>query len=238
MNQREKRENITGAVMKGIAVCASVYGLCRNFHGTISMSYFTDLSNIFLDIVLLVFLLKNISSLRSGEEKKMPNGWYVVKFMAVISITLTFLIYLTLLAPTSEGGFLYAYFSNGAGSFCVHFVAPVLGILDFILFDYRYVSSRLHILYAFVPAYCYVIFVLVLSHFGVRWGTMCAPYNFLNFEAPTGWFGFDLSQLGSETLGIGVAYNIVVMTILFSGIGALYLAVKDARRRKVMGDKS
>lgn len=237
MNQREKRENMIGAAMKTVAVLASVYGLCRNFKGPISLSYFTDLSNIFLDIVLLVFLFKNIRSLKSGVEKEMPNGWYVVKFMAIISITLTFLIYLTLLAPTNEGGFLYAYFCNGAGSFCVHFVAPVLGILDFILFDYRYVSSRLHILYSIVPAYCYVIFVLILSHFGVRWGTKRAPYNFLNFGAPTGWFGFDLSLMGSETLGIGVAYMVVVLTILFSGIGALYLVVKDVRRRKIMGEK-
>lgn len=237
MNQREKRENMIGAAMKTVAVLASVYGLCRNFEGPLSLSYFTDLSNIFLDFVLLVFLCNNISSLRSGEEKKISNGWYIVKFMAVISITLTFLVYLTLLAPTDQGGFLHAYFSHGAGSFCVHFVAPVLGILDFILYDYRYVSSRLHILYSIVPAYCYVIFVLILSHFGVRWKSMCAPYNFLNFGAPTGWFGFDLSLMGSETLGIGVAYMIVVLTILFSGIGALFLVMKDARRRKVMGEK-
>lgn len=115
--------------MKAVAVCTSVYGLCRTYTGPISMSYFTNLSNIFLDIVLFVFLIKNIRSLRSGQEKNIANGWYVVKYMAVISITLTFLIYMTLLAPTDAGGFLYAYFSNGAGSFCVHFVAPVLGIL-------------------------------------------------------------------------------------------------------------
>lgn len=230
-------EDIAGAIMRTIAIIASVYGLCRNFHGPMSLTYFTDLSNIFIDVVLLVFLFRNFRRLRKGgKAAPMPNSWYVVKFMATISITLTFFIYLTLLAPTNDAGFLNAYFCNGAGSFCVHFVTPILAIADYILFDYRYVSNRLHVLFAIVPPYCYVGFVVILSHFGIRWNdTMYAPYNFLNYGAPTGWFGFDPSLLGSTTLGIGVVYMVVVLTILFVGVGALYLQIKNVRRRRRLG---
>ena len=59
---------------------------------------------------------------------------------------------------------------------------------------------------------------------GVRWyDTMTAPYNFLNYAAPTGWFGWDLSQMGSESLGIGVVYMIVVLLLIFIGIGLFYI---------------
>ena len=54
--------------------------------------------------------------------------------------------------------------------------------------------------------------------------------NFLNYAAPTGWFGWDLSQMGSESLGIGVVYMIVVLLLIFIGIGLLYLAINGAGR--------
>ena len=60
---------------------------------------------------------------------------------------------------------------------------------------------------------------------------MYAPYNFLNFGAKTGWFGFDLGQIGKETLGIGVAYMIAVLVIIFIGIGMAYLAIKNEKKK-------
>ena len=121
---------------------------------------------------------------------------------------------------------------NGCGSLCVHFVCPVLAIPDFCLFDYLYRSGKLHVFFSIVPLLCYVGGIVALAYMGVRWnGTMYAPYNFLNFGAKTGWFGFDLGQIGKETLGIGVAYMIAVLVIIFIGIGMAYLAIKNARRK-------
>ena len=37
---------------------------------------------------------------------------------------------------------------------------------------------------------------------------------------------------GKETLGIGVAYMIILLVIIFIGIGLVYLAIKNARRNK------
>lgn len=67
---------------------------------------------------------------------------------------------------------------------------------------------------------------------------MYAPYNFLNFGAATGWFGYDLSKLGSESLGIGVAYMIIVLLLIFIGIGFMYLKIKDIRNKVVMKQSS
>lgn len=230
-------ERKVGLIMKLISVAASVYGLIRTMDSLLSFTYFTNLSNIFLDLVLLVFIYFDIDFLLSkGKRERRNNFAYITKYVATISITLTFLIYLTLLAPTNANGFLYAYFTNGAGSLCVHMVGPVLAIIDFLLFDYGFVSSKKHALFATIPPLVYVLFVVILSNFGVRWGTKYAPYNFINFGASTGWFGFDLSLLGSETLGIGVFYMIVVLFIIFSGIGLFFLWLKDQRRHRLANE--
>ena len=229
----KKEDTIRSMVLKIIAVLASCYGMAQTYTGPQFLTFFTNLSNIFLDVVMLVFLAQDFQMLKSDGKRPFANGWYVVKFMATISITLTFLVYLLLLAPMNEGGIIGSYLHNNGGSFCVHFITPVLAILDFILYDYRMESSRKHILFAVVPPLCYVGFVIILAALGVRWyKDMYAPYNFLNFGAETGWFGFDLSQMGSKTLGIGVFYMIAVLLLIFLGIGSCFLAVKERRRKR------
>ena len=234
-----RKELITGIVIKMVAVIASAYGMIRTMDSLKSFTYFTNLSNILIDIVLVIFICMDICLLIWDGKKDCKKNWmYIVKFMATISITLTFVIYLTLLAPTNEEGFLQAYLSNGAGSLCVHFIAPVLAIADFILYDYRYRSTKVHALFATVPPLMYVAFVVIAANLGMRWGeNMYEPYNFMNFGAKTGWFGFDLSILGSETLGIGVFYMIVVLFFIFWGVGLIYLALKNIRRKAKLSNQ-
>lgn len=229
-----KKELWLGIIMKLAAIAASVYGMYRSIKNILSWTYFTNLSNVFVDVVLLLFLVIDVILLFSKGERVYKRNWqYIIKYMATISITLTFLIYLTILAPTSAEGFVNAYLQNGAGSLCLHFVTPVLAILDFILFDYRYQSNRFHAVFAVIPPLVYVGFVVIAANMGLRWGTMYAPYNFLNFGAPTGWFGFDLSLMSSETLGVGVCYMIVVLLIVFLGIGEGYLALKNRKQKRM-----
>ena len=148
-----------------------------------------------------------------------------------LSITLTCLVYMIILGPTSEDGLIGAYLHNYAGSLGVHLIGPVFAIADFLMFDKGFETKKIYAIYAVIPPLCYVAFVYILAALGVRWyDTMTAPYNFLNYAAPTGWFGWDLSQMGSESLGIGVVYMIVVLLLIFIGIGLLYLAINGAGR--------
>lgn len=240
MESMIKKHLISGIIVKAVAITASIYGIMRTTSGIMTFTYFTNLSNIAVDIILSVFLVLDIRALTGRTEiKAKPNILYVIKFMLTISITLTFLVYMFLLAPTNEAGILHSYFDNYAGSFCVHFVTPVLAIMDFFLFDYLYRSTPMHAFYATIPPLVYVIYVVIAGYSGVRWnGTMYAPYNFLNFGAATGWFGYDLSKLNSESLGIGVAYMIIVLLFIFIGIGFLYLKIKDIRYKSVMKQRN
>ncbi len=222
----DKKRIKTGIIVKSLAILSSVYGIYKTCFGIMALTYFTTLSNIFISFMLLIALVKDCYSLKYNKKIIMNNKIYITKFLATISITLTFFVFLLILAPYINGGIINAYLANGAGSLFVHFVTPILAIIDFLFFDNDYKLESKHTLYAVVPPLMYVLFVVIASSLGLRWGTMYAPYNFLNYHAPTGWFGFDLSLMGWETLGIGVFYMIVFLSILFIFIGRFFLFLR------------
>lgn len=218
---------LTRFCIRFIAILASIYGIIKTY-GPLHFTFFTTLSNIFVSIMLFIFLINDLRSLISIKEYKMSNTLYIVKFLATISITLTFFVFLTLLAPTWSNGFIDAYLYNGAGSLCVHFITPILSIIDFLLFDEGYKSNKKHAIYGIIPPLSYVLFIVILGQFGVRWfNVMYAPYNFLNYGAPTGWFGFDLSYVGWQSIGIGVFYNIVILSLIFILIGRIFIFIRN-----------
>ncbi len=228
---------IAGFFIKAAAVMASLYGMIKMYDGWMFFTYFTNISNILIDIILVLFLVLDVKMFLNQEVKRQVRNQklYIIKYLFTISITLTFLVYLCILAPTSEGGFFHAYFKNGAASFCVHFITPVLAILDFFLFDHEYQSTTRHVVYAtFVPL-CYVAAVLILANvFHVRWDEgMMAPYNFINYGAEAGWFGLELGTVNSQTVGVGAAYMILILLFIFIVLGELYLLGKNVRHKSI-----
>lgn len=221
-----KMKRKISVLIKIIALIASIYGMLQSLDGWLFLTFFTNLSNIFIDIMLFIFIIYDLK-----KAKYIPQGMYLIKFMATISITLTFFVYMLLLAPTNNYGFIGAYLNNGAGSLCVHFITPVLSIIDFFLYSESYIPSEKHVYYSVIPPLVYVGFIIVLGQvFHIRWyGDMLAPYNFLNYGASTGWFGFNLSLLSSKTLGIGTFYMIIILLIIFIGLGTLFLKLKRTK---------
>ena len=197
----DRKRLITSIIFKAVSLIASVYGLMFTIDSIMSFTFFTTLSNVALDIVLVVFIVLDMILLVTGKDYK-NNRLYMLKFLMTLSITLTCLVYMIILGPTSD---------------------------DFLIFDTGFKARKIYAIYAVIPPLCYVGFVYILAVLGVRWyDTMTAPYNFLNYNVPTGWFGWDLSQMGSESLGIGVVYMIVVLLLIFIGIGLLYLTINGA----------
>lgn len=212
-----------------IVIISSIYGILKTSTSLKSLTYFTTLSNIFIIAIFLVFLINDFKSLTINKKIKVNNNLYLTKFLATISITLTFLVFLLILAPTMPGGIIQAYLINDAGSLCVHFITPLLAIIDFLIFDYDYKSKDIHILYSIIPPICYVVFIIVLSKLGMRWGTMLAPYNFLNYGAETGWFGYNPAIRSWESLGIGAFYMIIILIIIFLILAKVLLLIKTKK---------
>ncbi len=258
-NPLDAHEYATRTAIRAIAIIASVYGMAASWQGLMTFTYFTNLSNLMICVALAGSLVLDTTSFmrarslatNSAESTassdsqtslevwfdSKSNAWYVFKFMMTIAIAVTFTLYLCFLAPTNKLGFVGAYMSNGCSSLCVHAIAPLLAIVDFILFDYRFRSTSAHIYFATIPPLAYVAYAAMLSEFaGVRWGVhaMRAPYNFLNYGAPAGWFGFAPQTFNATTLGVGVAYLLIVFTLIFIGVGRVFLALKDARARAIL----
>lgn len=260
-----RKDYVIRTIIRVIAIVCSVYGMAMSWD-SMALTYFTNLSNLMICAALLGSLildtrsaLKTKSDEQNGQSEQAvpsvqdgqaeqagcwvdskPNAWYIFKFMMTISIAVTFTLYLCFLAPTNKLGFVGAYMNNGCSSLCVHFITPLLAIFDFILFDYKYKSSRAHVYFATIPPLSYVAYAVALSEFaGVRWGehAMAAPYNFLNYKAPAGWFGFAPNTFNSTTLGVGVVYLLVIFTLIFIGIGMAFLAIKNARAKRLFSQQ-
>ncbi len=213
-------------IYKSICIIAAVYGCFTISEGLSTFTKFTTISNIGIAVAVIIVLLDEIA-VRRGRAAKPSQGKYLFKFMMTVSILITFMLFLFILAPTNDKGFIGAYLNNSCGSLAHHFIAPLAAIIDFFVYDRAYIPKKSHVLFSMVVPAIYVIYIVILAGLGYRWPNgMYAPYNFLNFGAPTGWWGFDVSIISSTTLGIGVAYLIVVLLLLFTLIGAGMLALK------------
>lgn len=228
-----KTEIILGILLKSLSLIASVYGMLQYLWGSGLMffTYFTNLSNLFIDFTLLWSLAASIRSLVSGKDVR-TQRMYLIKYISTVCICLTLMVFAFILAPFM-GSFRAAYGMAHWGSAGVHLTGPLLAILDFFICDIRYDGKAKHIAIAAIPPLAYVGFVFALSGiFGVRWDTvMGAPYNFINYLSPTGWFGFDPSLAGPTTLGIGVAYVIPVILVLYCLWAWLMLMLLRGLRR-------
>ena len=216
-------------ILKLGILLSTAYAMVRMFHWTIGFTYFTQLSNLFAAGVVAGQLIVG----RGGRwsERLKP-----VKYAATMSIFVTFLVYLAVLAPLMPGGILAAYRQDHWASLCLHLITPALTVADFLRNDADYPWRGRHVLWGIAPPVLYVIFILALGRGGVRWGNgsfaMMAPYPFLNYAAPAGWFGFMPETAGFSTLGVGVFYAVVALVLLFLLTGRLLLAAANYMKHR------
>ena len=204
------------------------YATVMMLHWPIGFTFFTQLSNLFTALVVLCQLL----------DRKGSPALRLWKYAASVSIVLTFLIYLLVLGPIMPGGILAAYRQDHCASLCLHLITPLLTVADFLRNDADYPWRRRHIWLGLLPPMAWLGFILLLGRLGLRWGQarMAAPYPFLNYASPAGWFGWMPETAGYTTLGIGVFYVILLMIPLVLLIAGLLLygagTVRRARAKR------
>ncbi len=207
---------------EGVDSPVLTYAMVRMWHWKIGFTYFTQLSNLFVGLAVLL----------QGVLPEKPGR--AVKFAATVSILVTFLVYAAVLGPVMPGGLLAAYAQDHYASLCLHVLIPALTVWDFLLNDRDFPWSRKHALLAMAPPLGYLVLIAALGGMGFTWRGMAAPYLFLNYRAPAGWFGFMPETAGWDTLGIGVAYVMAALVLLFYGLGRglQYLCVRLNRAGK------
>ena len=172
--------------------------------------HFTNISN-FLCILIMLIELKDTANKKQNDYVR---TLHLLKFIALLSILLTFIIYNFLLSDTRD-----AKDSFTVGSVTLHIILPIMFTFDYILFyEHGKIKWYYPIISTIFPL-AYVIFVF--AHAAIRRfdsSILCFdktvpliyPYFFLNIE-----------KLGVN----GVIKNIILITVVFIVFGYIIMII-------------
>ena len=163
------------------------------------LKYYTNISNYFVFAVSVIVLADNVKRIRNGETEGYNRKLRTFKFMTVVMILVTLLVVIFLLdSPLSAN-----YWRN-IGNMSYHFLAPLLFILDYIIFEQKRSISVFAPLYSLIIPLVYVCYVFIL---GAAIPDFEYPYFFLNVSE-LGYGGVCLWVLG--LLGVFTALGYIL----------------------------
>ena len=120
-----------------------------------ALYYFTVQSNITIIGITIVFLVDTIRQLFK-KESFINQVLLKIKYVFTIAITITFLVFTVLLAPTLGIEYLLSY-----NNFSLHFIVPILAIVDFLLFDVYIKLTKFNCLLGLAMPVYYLFFFLL-----------------------------------------------------------------------------
>lgn len=190
----------------------------RNFRWDFYV-HFTNISNYLCIAVMLVQLVQTARKKDDSYVSAVP----LLKFIGVLSILLTFLVFNIMLAGAADRD---PQLNWRVGSLLAHVVLPVMYIADWFLF---YERKKTKLWYPFASIsfpLAYVIFILVQAVI-LKFDTsilipgtstpLIYPYFFLNLE----------------TQGVGgVAKWVVILLVAFVAVGFLFVGLDRIGRKK------
>lgn len=191
-----------------------------SFMGGASVFYFfTVQSNIFIIAMAFLFLGHEIICLINKKET-INQVMLQIKFVATVAITITFLVFFTMLAPLMGVDYLLSF-----KNFSLHAIVPILAIIDFVVFDTDINLSYPKSLIATIAPISYVFFVYAI---GVPLKLQYAenlyfPYFFLNYEQN----GFFFEK------GFGVIPWVIVLLTAICGLSLLFCFFIKLRQKAI-----
>ena len=179
--------------------------------------FFTVQSNIFIMLIALLFLVNEVVQLIS--KKNLINQVLLhIKYVATIGITITFIVFFTMLAPLMGMDYLLSF-----KNFSLHAIVPILAIVDFFLFDTDIQLTYKSSLLAAIPPVCYVAFVYIGAFFKIQYAKdLYYPYFFLNID--TNGFFFEKGTMG-------VIPWIIILLAFIIGLGCFYCLLMKLRQK-------
>ncbi|MBO4413953.1 MAG: Pr6Pr family membrane protein [Clostridia bacterium] len=183
--------------------------------GSVVFMYFTIQSNIAIALVSL------IGGLLFIRGKAIGNVWYVIKFVATVSITLTGAVFTFILAPTLGS------FAWKLQNVLTHVVVPLAAIIDFFVTGPYGNVKRSSVFFVTLPPLAYGIYAVIGYVAGWEFSKgKNYPYFFLNWGSPAGAFGFT-----KELPFMGCVWWIIALLILLLAVGYVYLVIVDVLKK-------
>ena len=219
-------KNLLSVLIKAALVAVGISGIIVTYisagfmSGGTTFLYFTVQSNITIIAITALYLFDAISVLR-GKNPFNNQILLHIKFCFTVAITITFLVFVTLLAPLVGVNYFFSY-----SNFSLHIIVPILAILDFFLFDTNIKITKISFLAGTIMPIYYFFFFLIGRALGFTYlNGDIAPYFFLNYEK-YGWFSV-------SNQGLGVFYWVVILLTFAAGLGFLYLFLMKLRQKKL-----
>ncbi len=182
--------------------------------------YFTQLSNVWIALICLIFAI----TLLINVKKATFYTIFVLKYVFTVSITITGIIFCTLLAPFAD--FNVWTFS----SILTHAVVPLLSIIDFFTCNYFEKLKLKHAFFSLIPPFIYFVFANILSLLNVDFGRgETYPYFFMNLKSEVGLFGF----VGGWTPQIGTFYWLVFLLLFIFAVSFCYYKIHNKRLKNL-----
>ena len=215
---------ISKIAIKAVLVIVAILGIVLTAQSTEFMGggsvffFFTVQSNIFIMLIALLFLINEVELLIS--KKNYINQVFLhIKYVATIAITITFIVFFTMLAPLMGMDYLLSF-----KNFSLHAIVPILAIVDFFLFDKDIQLTYKSSLLATIPPVCYVVFVYVGAIFKIQYAkNLYYPYFFLNID--TNGFFFEKGTMG-------IIPWIIILLGFIIGLGCLYCLFMKLRQKE------
>jgi len=217
-------KSIIKILIKVALVIAGVLGIVLTAQSTDFMGggsvffFFTVQSNIFIMLMALIFLVNEVAVLII--KKSFINQVLLhIKYTATVAITITFLVFFTMLAPLMGVDYLLSF-----KNYSLHAIVPILAIVDFFLFDKDIQLTYKSSLLATIPPVCYVVFVYVGAIFKIQYAkNLYYPYFFLNID--TNGFFFEKGTMG-------IIPWIIILLGFIIGLGCLYCLFMKLRQKE------
>ena len=169
-----KKMSYIGLFINLVIVILEIIGfvmVTRNF-GSGIFEYYTQDSNLLLLVSSLIYSIYIFMGIRRGRIE-IPNWLGVLKYMAVVSVSITFIVVITILSWSMEGG-LYGMLFEGAMLYH-HTICPILAVISFILFENYDIDGNIQIIRSLYFTFIYSIILISLNIVKLVEG----PYPFL-----------------------------------------------------------
>lgn len=202
---------ISQIIIRLVLIMVGVVGIVLTITSTsylgqfLCFKFFTVQSNITIILIELVYLVDAFMQL-FGKKSFSNHPLLMIKYIFTVAITITFLVFVTMLAPKLSASYLFSF-----KNYSLHFIVPILALVDFYVFNFYIKLNKVNCILGLAMPIYYVIYFLIGIPFGQTYlNGDPAPYFFLDYKKLT-WFSFTSN-------GPGVFYWILMLTVAIIGL--------------------
>lgn len=205
-----------GSALGGVFLSLLQANLDGYGHWSKRLLYFTGQSNIWIGLICLVLAFAHLFTF----SQRALHALYLLKYVFTVSITITGLVFCTLLAPFADES--YHLFS--LSSYLTHIFSPAFALADFFVDEFPFPLTLKHFSCAIIPPLFYFLSTMLFSGLRVDFGRgELYPYYFLNFRSPAGFFGFS----NQAPFFIGSVYWVVLFIGLIYAIAFILAKLRN-----------